>query len=64
MDWSKVWDVAKKALRAGGSAAVGLLVSGLTKDPKYGIVAGVAYGLIGKLLRDKFPAQFGWLPVL
>lgn len=64
MDMAKVWDVLKKGLRAGGAAVVGALVAQYSGNAVAGVSVAVIYGLVGKLLRDKFPEAFGWLPIL
>lgn len=61
---NQVWDVLKKALRAGGAATVGAIVGSYANDPKVGVIVAVAYGAVGKMLRDKWPSVFGWLPIL
>ena len=54
----------KRALRVGAAAFVGALVGDFAKEPVVGVVVAAAYGMIGKMLRDKWPTAFGWLPIL
>lgn len=63
MNWEYLYDIVKKAARAGFTAGIGVFVTETTGDPKVGLLFASVYGLIGKVLRDKWPAVFGKLPL-
>ncbi len=61
---AKIWKYAKRGLRVGAAAIVGGLVTDASKNPEMTVIVAAGYATLGKILRDKWPNIFGWLPIL